>query len=128
LISGRDKIFLSYLKLPGRLRAHLEHYSNGEAFDLEIKRTSCEANHPSLSSAEVCRLVPYAFIAYIRIILLSAGKKIVPNGQERKTLKYAKTAARIKKRDLRGSKWYWTGRNHVIRNFVTIYLVLIKHS
>jgi len=105
LISGRGKIFLSYLKVPDRLPAHLEYNSNGKAFDFEVKRPRREANHPLLSSAEVLRLLRYAFIARIRIILLSTGKKIVPNGQERKTLKVCEEGGEDKEVDLRGSKW-----------------------
>lgn len=103
MISGRGKIFLSYLKLPDRFSAHLEYYSNNKAFDLEVKRTRREANPPPLSGAEVLRLLPYAFITCIRIILLSTGKKIVPNGQERKTLKVCEEGGEDKKVDLRGS-------------------------
>jgi hypothetical protein len=97
LISGRGKIFLSYPKLPDRLPAHLKYYPNGKAFDLEVKRLRREANHQPLSSVGVLRLLPYAFIACIRIILLSTGKKIVRKGKKEKHWKYMKTVARIKK-------------------------------
>ena len=74
------------------------------------------------------RLLPYDFIACIRILLLSTGKKIVPNGQQRKTLEVCKEGDQDKKVDIRGSKWYWAGRNCVIKNFIIIYLVPIKNS
>lgn len=92
-----SKIFLSYLKLPDRLPAHLEYYSNGKAFDLEVKRPRRKASHAPLPSAEVRRLLPYAFKACIRIILFSTGKKIVPHGQERKTLKAREDGGEDKK-------------------------------
>jgi hypothetical protein len=52
-------------------------------------------------------------------------KKIVPNGQERKTLKACEDGGEDKKN---GPTRQWAGRNCVIKNFMITYSVPIKHS
>jgi hypothetical protein len=57
------------------------------------------------SCAEVLRLLPHAFIACTRIILLSTVHTIVPHGQERKKkVKVRKDSGEDKKVNLRGRK------------------------